>query len=58
LVEADVYNPGAPVSPWAPNLVENIQKRNLRVDRVVPLHSTIGPYSDLLKAAAAPASSD
>ena len=57
LVVADVYNPGvnngcreAAGCPAAPNLLENIMKRNLRVDRIVPIHSTIGPYSDLLKA--------
>jgi len=49
LVEADVYNPGAPVTPFAPNLLENIKKRNLRVDRIVPLHATIAPFSELLK---------
>src|SRR5206468_4404613 len=32
LVEADVYNPGAAVTPFAPNLMENIKKRNLRID--------------------------
>jgi glyoxylase-like metal-dependent hydrolase (beta-lactamase superfamily II) len=52
LVEADVFNPGAAVAPFAPNLLENIQKRNLRIDRIVPLHATIAPYSDLVKAAA------
>ena len=50
LVEADVYNPGATVIPFAPNLMENITRRKLRIDRIVPLHATIGPYSDLVKA--------
>jgi glyoxylase-like metal-dependent hydrolase (beta-lactamase superfamily II) len=49
LVEADVYNPGA-AAPFAPNLLENIQKRNLPIDRIVPLHATIASYSDLVKA--------
>jgi glyoxylase-like metal-dependent hydrolase (beta-lactamase superfamily II) len=50
LVEADVYNPGAPVAPFAPNLLENIKKHpNLKIDRIVPLHATISPYSDLVK---------
>jgi glyoxylase-like metal-dependent hydrolase (beta-lactamase superfamily II) len=51
LVEADVYTPGAAVFPYASNLLENINKRKLRIDRIVPLHGTIGPYSDLVKAA-------
>ncbi len=49
LVEADVFNPGAPVSPYAPNLMENIRKHKLQIDRIVPLHATIAPYSDLVK---------
>jgi glyoxylase-like metal-dependent hydrolase (beta-lactamase superfamily II) len=50
LVEADVYNPGATVIPFAPNLLDNITRRQLRVDRIVPLHATIGRYSDLVSA--------
>jgi len=49
LVEADVFNPGAAVTPFAPNLLQNIRSRNLRIDRIVPLHATIAPYSELLK---------
>ena len=49
LVEADVFNPGAPVSPYAANLMENIRKHKLQIDRIVPLHATIAPYADLVK---------
>ncbi|OFW35626.1 MAG: hypothetical protein A3F70_19465 [Acidobacteria bacterium RIFCSPLOWO2_12_FULL_67_14] len=49
LVEADVFNPGAAVTPFAPNLLENIKKRNLRIDRIVPLHAKIAPFSELVK---------
>jgi len=49
LVEADVYTPGTAVQPYAANLLENIRKRNLRVDRIVPIHGKIGPFSDLVK---------
>jgi glyoxylase-like metal-dependent hydrolase (beta-lactamase superfamily II) len=52
LVQADAYSPGGDYQPYAANLLENIQKRNLRVDRIVPLHGTIAPYADLVKAAA------
>jgi glyoxylase-like metal-dependent hydrolase (beta-lactamase superfamily II) len=52
LVEADVFNPGAPVAPFAPNLMENIKKHNLQIDRIVPLHATIAPYSELVKTVA------
>lgn len=49
LVEADAYNPGSAVQPYAANLLENVEKRHLRVDRIVPLHGGIAPFSDLLK---------
>ena len=44
---------GAALTPYAPNLMENITKRKLRVDRIVPLHGMIGPYGDLVKAVGA-----
>ena len=53
LVEADVYSPGGAIAPYAANLLENITKRNLRVDRIVPIHGQIGPFSDLVKTAQA-----
>jgi glyoxylase-like metal-dependent hydrolase (beta-lactamase superfamily II) len=53
LVEADVYSPGGAIAPYAANLLENIKKRNLRVDRIVPIHGAIGPFADLVKAAQA-----
>lgn len=49
LVEADVYSPASAVQPYAANLIENIRKRNLKVDRIVPIHGAIAPFSDLLK---------
>ena len=50
LVEADLYSPGGATAPYAANLLENIKKRNLRVDRIVPIHGQIGPFIDLVKA--------
>ena len=50
LVEADLYSPGGALAPYAANLLENIKKRNLRVDRIVPIHGQIGPFNDLVKA--------
>jgi glyoxylase-like metal-dependent hydrolase (beta-lactamase superfamily II) len=49
LVEVDAFSPGAAVQPYAANLRENITKRGLKVDRIVPLHGTIVPYGELLK---------
>jgi len=53
LVEADAFSPAAAVQPYAANLLENITKRKLKVDRIVPLHGTIAPFSDLVKTQAA-----
>ena len=49
LVEVDVYSPGASVHPYAANLLENIKRRNLRVDRIVPLHGTPVTFDTLVK---------
>lgn len=49
LVEADVFIPGAAVNPFSANLVENLKEHNLRVDRILPLHGKIVPYSELVK---------
>ncbi len=58
LIEADVYTPPAAnattatASPFAANLVENIDRLGLRVDRIVPLHGHVVPMSDLRAAVA------
>jgi glyoxylase-like metal-dependent hydrolase (beta-lactamase superfamily II) len=51
LIEVDAFSPGSAVQPYAANLLENIQKRNLRVDRIVPLHGAIAPFAELTKVA-------
>jgi glyoxylase-like metal-dependent hydrolase (beta-lactamase superfamily II) len=53
LVEADAFTPGSAVAPYAANLLDNIRRRNLRVDRIVPLHGTIVPFSELTRTVAA-----
>jgi glyoxylase-like metal-dependent hydrolase (beta-lactamase superfamily II) len=61
LIEADVYSPPAPnvTSPppaiFAPNLVQNIERLGLQVDRIVPIHGRVVPMSDLRAAAQAAA---
>jgi glyoxylase-like metal-dependent hydrolase (beta-lactamase superfamily II) len=50
LVEVDVFTPGAAVQPYAANLRENVARRSLKIDRIVPLHGMIAPFSELLKA--------
>ena len=54
LIEADAYTPGAPNTP-APavpnalhvNLVQNIERLNLGVDQILPLHGRVVPLSEL-----------
>lgn len=50
LIQADAFSPGSAVNPYAANLLSNVQTRKLRVDRIVPLHGTIAPFSALVKA--------
>jgi glyoxylase-like metal-dependent hydrolase (beta-lactamase superfamily II) len=49
LIEADVFTPGAAVHPFEANLIENVTGRKLLVDRIVPIHGTIAPYTELAK---------
>jgi glyoxylase-like metal-dependent hydrolase (beta-lactamase superfamily II) len=57
LIQADTYSPPAanvatpPVPVFAPNLVANIDRLGLQVDRVVPIHGGIIPMSALREAA-------
>ena len=53
LIEADVYSPPAanattiPPAPFAANLVENIDRLGLNVERIVPIHGRVVPIADL-----------
>lgn len=56
LIQADLYNPPAanavnPAFPFAANLVENVQRRGLQVDRVVGIHGRPVPFSEIQAAA-------
>jgi glyoxylase-like metal-dependent hydrolase (beta-lactamase superfamily II) len=57
LMQADAYipRPGAPPlpmpSPYTTNLVDNITRLKLNVDRIVHIHGGTSPYSDVLAAA-------
>lgn len=57
LIEADAYTPGAPNSPPPAvvnannlNLVQNIERLGLQVERILPLHSRVVPISELYTA--------
>ena len=58
LVEADVYNPG-PVQTFAADFLATVKGRNLRIDRIAPLHAQVATYAQFLKdASKAPASTN
>ena len=54
LIEVDAFSPGGTYHPYAANLLEHVQRRKLQVDRIIPLHGTIQPFS-ALEAAVKPA---
>ena len=53
LIQVDAFSPGSAVNPYAANLLENIQKRNLAVKTIVPLHGTVAPFAEFVKVAGA-----
>jgi glyoxylase-like metal-dependent hydrolase (beta-lactamase superfamily II) len=52
LIEADDYSPPRG-GPSAVNLLEDIQARGLRVNRIVPIHGQVVPFAELQKTVAA-----
>ena len=50
LVQADAFSPGRDFQPFATNLLENIEQRNLRVDRILPVHGGVVAYDELVSA--------
>ncbi len=53
LVEADPFSPGRDINPFAANLLENVRRLNLRIDRIVPMHGGVSPFSELVRVAQA-----
>jgi glyoxylase-like metal-dependent hydrolase (beta-lactamase superfamily II) len=61
LIEADVFNPGPAgteppkvPNPQEVNLEANVRRLNLDVDRILPIHQRIVPYSELQRVTAPP----
>jgi len=54
LVEADVYNPGGQVFMFAGHFLQELKQRNLRIDRIVPLHAKPAPWAQFVKDASMP----
>jgi glyoxylase-like metal-dependent hydrolase (beta-lactamase superfamily II) len=57
LIEADAFSPGPPDSPlsaqpesFAVNLVENIDRLRLSIERILPMHGPIVPLEQLYRA--------
>ena len=60
LIEADAYTPAAPnpPPPAVPNannvnLIENVERLKLDVDRIAPIHGRVVPLSELYTTAKA-----
>jgi hypothetical protein len=57
LIQSDAYvpRPGAPPlpapSPYTLNLVDNVSRLKLSVERVAHVHGGLSPYSDVLASA-------
>lgn len=54
LVEADLYTPGGAVQMFAADFLAQVKSRNLRIDRVAPLHGVVAPYAQFVREASAP----
>ena len=54
LVVIDVYEPVGTIHMFAGQFIEDLKKRKLRVDRIVPLHGKIVPYGQMVKDATTP----
>lgn len=53
LVQVDVYGPGGAVQMFASAFLEELKKRNLKIDRIAPLHGPVVSYAQFLKETAA-----
>jgi len=54
LIEADAFTPAANVpktpDPFSVNLEANVRRLNIDVAQILPLHGSIAPYVELMKA--------
>lgn len=49
LVQADLYDSSWAQHPWGANVLDNLTRRNLRVDRHVPVHGAMEPFADMVR---------
>jgi glyoxylase-like metal-dependent hydrolase (beta-lactamase superfamily II) len=52
LFQADLYNEGFAVHPYVGVLLDEVKKRNLKVDRVMPGHGKVVAFAQVIKDAA------
>jgi metallo-beta-lactamase superfamily protein len=49
LVQADLYDASWQQHLWGANVLQNIERRKLKVDKDVPVHGVIEPYDQMVK---------
>jgi glyoxylase-like metal-dependent hydrolase (beta-lactamase superfamily II) len=49
LVQADLYDATWQRHSWGENVLQNLQQRGLKVDRSVPVHGVIEPFSEMVR---------
>ena len=49
LVQADLYDSTWLQHPWGDNVLANLARRNLKVDRDVPVHGGVEPFPQMVK---------
>ncbi len=49
LVQADLYDSTWQQHPWGDNVLQNIERRKLKVDKDVPIHGEIEPFDVMVK---------
>ena len=49
LVQADLYDSTWQRHSWGENVLSNIERRKLKVDRHVPVHGAIEPFSQMVE---------
>jgi glyoxylase-like metal-dependent hydrolase (beta-lactamase superfamily II) len=51
LIQADLYSPILRATTYTPNLLDLVRRRKLAVERMVPIHGSVVPFEQFVKAA-------
>jgi hypothetical protein len=49
LVQADLYDNTWDRHLWGQNVLDNIERRKLKVDRDIPVHGAMEPFADMVQ---------